>query len=958
MFAQEGAIDYLPFVEKLKSWEVVRTTLGQDKIDYISYVWYGSEEIGGKNYNNVKAFNGRTELESYFLREENRKVYMYDTDNNFEFLVFDYSLKEGDTYETYSYDESKMVTYKVLSVGEFKDGPEVIRYGYDEVADTITISRRYLQKWTVSRIDDVSYQKIWIESAGSLEGPLANLYDSHPYSIRDYLIFVDQNYAEINFAFPFYDTMNNIWRGQSLPHSKDMWDGESRQHKLTYELEGDRLHIYGQVFTIYGGGLYILFKEEQTDDPQTIRIRWQYRHYGVSIEQEGFLFTTDFYVPGFDPNKNYIVVDNKGEEHPVINKTPQTAYLPFVEEGKVWRTFASHLSSKGNKVKGYFSGEEIKGGKTYSVMYSQKENDTPLKVGLYREENKKVYEYNEESGTEYVIYDFSLKVGDEFTSTIPFVRRFRVESEGEKVVNGYHLRTLRLISEDPDYNYGLYWIEGLGGEDGPFGGLYSERPGSQRADIAYVQYGKQSNFAYLPFIFNDINHEWQGAPAFLSEEKYDTHEDAGLKYEVVGCRLHVYGYLWASPGSSNYLFFKEEETGTPMSHVFRVEREFTDIFEGAVVGLYYVDLYTRDCGVYYNYKVVDEFGEHDVVNRNFEYHPFIEENKVWKVGYADAGNPVQFVEYYYFDGDTIIDGKTSKKMMCMQVANDGPWCYDGRYSASEPLKYCGAFYEQDRKVYYAANDSSKYKVIYDFSITGDEYYDDVNVGINGHSFHVGPRRTEGMNTFKGIYMNLSNQNVWMEGVGSDIAPIYPVHYGDENRIMFLMSCTVGDEVIYLNEEYEDGTIPEGEEAKKRRFDFNHTVKTQPKTPLRRGEETALYGEYNNQLLDINLKMLNTAYMVRITNQNTGEVVYEKAVNAGSIVALDIDISEYPKGQYAITIENSYEVFNGVIDTTTGIDEIVNGKSLNSKSIYNLQGLRMKQLQKGFNIIEGKKIFVK
>ena len=633
-------------------------------------------------------------------------------------------------------------------------------------------------------------------------------------------------------------------------------------------------------------------------------------------------------------------------------------YLPFVEEGKVWRTFASHLSSKGNKVKGYFSGEEIKGGKTYSVMYSQKENDTPLKVGLYREENKKVYEYNEESGTEYVIYDFSLKVGDEFTSTIPFVRRFRVESEGEMVVNGYHLRTLSLLSEDPDYNHGLYWIEGLGGKDGPFGGLYSERPGSQRADIAYVQYGKQSNFAYLPFIFNDINHEWQGAPAFLSEEKYDTHEDAGLKYEVVGCRLHVYGYLWASPGSSNYLFFKEEETGTPMSHVFRVEREFTDIFEGAEVGLYYVDLYTRDCGVYYNYKVVDEFGEHDAVNRNLEYHLFIEENKVWKVGYADAGNPVQFVEYYYFDGDTIIDGKTSKKMMCLQVANDGPWCYDGRYSASEPLKYCGAFYEQDRKVYYAANDSSKYKVIYDFSITGDEYYDDVNVGINGHSFHVGPRRTEGMNTFKGIYMNLSNQNVWMEGVGSDIAPIYPVHYGDENRIMFLMSCTVGDEVIYLNDEYEDGTIPEGEEAKKRRFDFNHTVKTQPKTPLRRGEETALYGEYNNQLLDINLKMLNTAYMVRITNQNTGEVVYEKAVNAGSIVALDIDISEYPKGQYAITIENSKEVFTGQFDTdTTGISPLP-ASPKGEEMIYNLQGQRMNSLQKGFNIIEGKKIFVK
>ena len=177
-----------------------------------------------------------------------------------------------------------------------------------------------------------------------------------------------------------------------------------------------------------------------------------------------------------------------------------------------------------------------------------------------------------------------------------------------------------------------------------------------------------------------------------------------------------------------------------------------------------------------------------------------------------------------------------------------------------------------------------------------------------------------------------------------------------------MSCQVGDEVIYLNEALLDGCAtdePTGfSYGKKRRFDFNHTVKTQPKTPQRRGEETALYGEYNTQLLDINLKTLNTAYMVRITNQNTGEVVYEKAVNAGSIVALDIDISEYPKGQYAITIENSYEVFNGVIDTTTGIDEIVNGKSLNSKSIYNLNGQRIKQLQKGLNIVDGKKVWVK
>jgi hypothetical protein len=657
MFAQEETIDYLPFVEKLKSWEVVRTTLGQDKIDYISYVWYGSEEIGGKNYNNVKAFNGRTELESYFLREENRKVYMYDTDNNFEFLVFDYSLKEGDTYETYSYDESKMVTYKVLSVGEFKDGPEVIRYGYDEVADTITISRRYLQKWTVSRIDDVSYQKIWIESAGSLEGPLANLYDSHPYSIRDYLIFVDQNYAEINFAFPFYDTMNNIWRGQSLPHSKDMWDGESRQHKLTYELEGDRLHIYGQVFTIYGGGLYILFKEEQTDDPQTIRIRWQYRHYGASIEQEGFLFTTDFYVPGFDPNKNYIVVDNKGEEHPVINKTPQNEYRQFVEDGKIWIV--------------------------------------------------------------------------------------KVESNG-----------------------------------------------------------------------------------------------------------------WP----------KEE-----------------------------------------------------------------------------------WIEYYYFDGDTIIGGQTAKRMMCVKGESLGFGVEN--IEAVENIKYIGAWYEQDKKVYYAGRNQEQFELFYDFTLsTGD------SILMPNHDTWLVEKVSGGIQGFKGTYYEIGDTERWLEGVGSETFP--QANFRWNGNIGALIACCVGDEVIYLNEQLlEEQGIDDPDYAKKRRFDFNHTVKTQPKTPNRRWEEVALYGEYNDKSLDIRLDPLDDAYLVRITDK-AGQSVYEKAINAGNIVALNIDISEYPEGQYEITIDNSNETFNGVIDTTTGIDEIVNGKSLNSKSIYNLNGQRMKQLQRGLNVVDGKKIYVK
>jgi hypothetical protein len=173
---------------------------------------------------------------------------------------------------------------------------------------------------------------------------------------------------------------------------------------------------------------------------------------------------------------------------------------------------------------------------------------------------------------------------------------------------------------------------------------------------------------------------------------------------------------------------------------------------------------------------------------------------------------------------------------------------------------------------------------------------------------------------------------------------------------FLMSCAVGDEVIYLNDEYEDGATPEG--ARKSRFDFTHTIKTKPQAPRRSKEELSIYGEYNDLQLGINLNPLYDAYLVRITNES-GQIFYEKTINAGSIVALSIDISAYAKGRYTVTVENSSEYFTGEFEVqTAGIEENVKIKELKNVSIYNLQGQRISSLQKGLNIVNGQKIFVK
>ena len=118
---------------------------------------------------------------------------------------------------------------------------------------------------------------------------------------------------------------------------------------------------------------------------------------------------------------------------------------------------------------------------------------------------------------------------------------------------------------------------------------------------------------------------------------------------------------------------------------------------------------------------------------------------------------------------------------------------------------------------------------------------------------------------------------------------------------------------------------------------------------------SLYGEYNDLRLGINLNSLAGAYQVSITNES-GKAVYEKTINAGTIVALNIDISAYTKGRYAVTIENSDETFVGQFEAqTTGIKVPVN---VPVPHIYNLQGQRLSSLQMGLNIVNRQKIYVK
>ena len=659
-------------------------------------------------------------------------------------------------------------------------------------------------------------------------------------------------------------------------------------------------------------------------------------------------------------------------------------YIPFVEMYKSWNVVISYDGPYyGGSISSFAMEDEVeRDGKSYvhtrRYLYAECEVQ---EAGLFREENRRVYNYDEKAGKDIMMYDFSLKEGDTFTYEFDLDQPVNCKvlkqgwlTEGPQIATSCTInsrdsldikyRYLRTWTIGRDNGSGVYdemvtWVEGIGALENVFGLMDN---GIRKIDYSLafvVRKDKETDYdknTYLPFSFCDkFMHGCNLPTGKENERENDKHHK--LTYELEGNRLHVYGEAFTQCGPNNYVYFYEKPTDDPLVHIIVFQPwEIPPVAD--CMALHATNFYVPGFDPNMNYIVADNYGEeHPVINKTPQtaYRPFVEEGKVWKCG--ASGNPVKLVEYYYFDGDTIINGKTCKQMMCQRYVNpDHP---DYAIIMQSPLlRNVGAWYEEDKKVYFYNAENKQYKMMYDFSLEAND-----TLLINNYPYVIGPKQTGGLEGFKGIYrdvmwgMGVNYCTTWLEGVGGIDGPTTNVYYGSEGHPHFLMSCTVGDEVIYLNDQYEDGATPETAEARKNRFDFTHTIKTKPKAP-RRSEEQGLYGEYNDQKLGINLNPLDDAYLVRITDESD-KVVYEKAVNAGNIVGLNIDISAYEKGRYTVTVENNDEVFTGQFEAqTTGIEAIIKKKVETRPSIYNLHGQRISSLQKGLNIVNGQKIYVK
>ena len=673
-------------------------------------------------------------------------------------------------------------------------------------------------------------------------------------------------------------------------------------------------------------------------------------------------------------------------------------YIPFVEKNKGWEVVISYDAPYyGGSFSEFGMEEEVeRDGKTY--VHAKRVLTAECEVqeaGLFREENRRVYKYDEKTGKDIMMYDFSLKEGDTFTYEFGFDQPVNCKvlkqgwlTDGPQIATSCTLtsdgtldieyRSLHTWTIGRDNGSGEYeematWVECIGALENVFGLIDN---GFKKFDYSLAFLVRKDNETsydknrYLPFSFCDKYMHGCNLPTGEEELAEDTKHH--LTYELEGDRLHVYGDVFTQCGPYNYAYFYERKTDDPLVHT--IEFMPWEVLEVAdCMSLRATDFYVPGFDPDLKYIVIDNRGEEHAVINKMAYRPFVEEGKVWKTGSTTGirDGIVKMVEYYYFEGDTIIDGKICKQMMRQRYVSPNHPDY------AEIMRFpltssAGAWYEEDKKVYAYNTSSKQFTLMYDFSLGDNE-----TLQINNNLYVVGPKQTGEMKGFKGVYRDVMMKwdgeesifnTTWLEGVGGIDGPTVSVYLGEVNHALFLMSCTVGDEVIYLNDEYDEEATPEG--AKKGRFDFTHTIKIQPKAPARRGatndaEALLVYGEYSEKQLCIKLGPLADAYQVSITDES-GKTVYGKAVNALNIVALDIDISTYAEGRYTVTVENAQESFTGEFEVqTTGIKVLDKLTISQSDDFYDLQGRKLSnskwsngQIRKGIYVKNGRKFVVK
>lgn len=950
------------------------------------YIPVGDSIVAGKAYARV-LINQKTLL----YRQEDDKVFIR-TDGEDKLLI-DYGLKEGDTFvspqgEHFMVIATDTATYQGSSYGSYK----YWRYQCIFFLGNTVPRILHLQS------EDGTKEDEWVEGLGSaywgiLPPYLAECQDvypkrpvkSHVITASSPCLIEEGEYISASYNLNEEDYKRISFEPQDIEYLED--------HPWTFTFIGDTLHITGAMdlnclptyaeCTIKGNDIDVLIYQVSNGllEPDCMVERY-----------------VDIRFTGFKPGTYKIGISGEKRQE-VVCTGKQDDYVPFVEKWKKWHVLGFSVGPYISKTDYFFQHEEVSIGEhTYMPLYSEDKTvyqgfDKEAKhlEGFFREEDRRVYRYDEETAQEYCVYDFTLEVGDTFNIDIEHEANLCVVTKVDYMnVKDKYLKTItfssvNLYNESQMAHVNHTWVEGFGDTSNPtFGWIpntnYLADPAWSSFNVAYMVCYNQPFICPLSIFgscgggISVIGQELVSGEGLSWEEYKEKYQGKPLlDYEIMGGQLHVKGYMWLASCSPYYIYCKLSPTEEPWTYKISLAEEVMGEEPDCISTPHAVDLYfdipllKEDTYNYDKYRFIytDETGEHEVINHN-EYHPFIEDGKVWKTGWVTLPQyPAHSIDYYYLEGDTVIKEQTYRKLMRTNVTKE-----------RKVTVYNGALREEGKKVYYSGG------LLYDFGANiGDTL--DVYPFLEGIKVIIDKKEEENIDdyslkrTLLGVYgpreegdLCIINHDAWYEGIGYMAGPCAGPNPGWPTGMYFnrLLSCTVWDETLYqsstwtedVSQHWPDIEVnPGGAEARKEKIDFTHVIKTRPTGPAYAPGIGLIWGEYDDAMLSIDFANMTGTYKITIHHKDEEQDRYADNSRTDILRTLDINLTGYPQGDYTVTVENTEEAYTAHFSLPlegNGIHAVSDTQRTGHDVWFDLSGrcVAHSQLRKGIYIRDRKK----
>jgi len=527
---------YIPFVEKWKQWHVLGFCMGPYK-SVADYFFREDEEVSIGEHTYLPLYTGdkgvfygvdneNKQLQGLF-REEDRRVYLYDTAAEHEYCVYDFTLEVGDTFDIGWGNEADRCV--VTNVGEMNiRGLKLKTITFSSISPAMGGSELLHDNHT------------WVEGIGDLSGPCAgwipNMYSSSWSHCVAYMVSYN-NYRCFPFSFSdFWGSSNWVIGHDLIPGEALTWKeyeekipGEALTWKeyeekyqgeplLDYEITGGRLHVKGYMWLQRCEAYYIYCKLSPTEEHwKTYKITLQDEVMGEETDCISTPHAVDLYfdIPflQYDNNCNFVYEDQDGE-HFVVNRDK---YQPFVEEGKTWKVGLFWGSDKASEVEIYrMEGDTLVGDiacKRWIRQTMNYENRRTEYIGAVYEQGRRVYEFLPGRSEAVLLYDFATPVGewvDVYDANLDSMVKCYIEKRDTVSTDGYLLRRTTVWShpnDDTDVIYKTIWTEGIGYNQRPNYNTDSENPGDYHYLIACTT-GTDVPLYKSPVLFEDISEYW------------------------------------------------------------------------------------------------------------------------------------------------------------------------------------------------------------------------------------------------------------------------------------------------------------------------------------------------------------------------------------------------------------------------------------------------------------------